>query len=258
MSEQTKEENKALLAPQVAQDDFYEFPYHYVAQFRGRFSQTFYDAWGINYVSTIELILGLLHESAFEKIVDVGCGDGRLVDELSREFPGKIVRGIDYSRRAIALAKAMRPDRQFAICDVCHEPVVEDNDGAIVMEVYEHIHPDNAARFIKGVARLLKPGGFVIVTVPHQNKPLEAHHFRHFDGAGLKREWNECFEVLKIAPFERRSPVRTLLAALMRNRFFILNHGRMLNALYTMYKKHLLLSDSEERCQRLLLTGRLR
>ena len=91
---------------QSAQEAEYIFPYHYVAQRRPHFAQHFYDSWGINYVSTIEYLLSRLSETHFSSLVDIGCGDGRMTREIAARFPQCDVVGVDYSERAIALAKA--------------------------------------------------------------------------------------------------------------------------------------------------------
>ncbi len=92
---------------QIKQDEEYSFPYHYVSRFRDGFSQTFNDTWGINYVSTIEYIIHRLQNENFNSLIDMGCGDGRLTQELAIEFPDKRILGVDYSRRAISLAKSL-------------------------------------------------------------------------------------------------------------------------------------------------------
>src|SRR5688572_17116848 len=97
----------AMDTPQHLQDAEYRFPYHYVSQWRPHFTQTFSDSWGINYVSTLEHLLERLGAMRFESLVDVGCGDGRLAREIAAAFPGRDILGVDYSARAIGLARAM-------------------------------------------------------------------------------------------------------------------------------------------------------
>src|SRR5262245_37977053 len=69
--------------PQTLQEAEYWFPYHYVSQWSPRFSQCFYDSWGIHYISTIEFLLEKLSALPFYSIVDIGCGDGRMSRELA-------------------------------------------------------------------------------------------------------------------------------------------------------------------------------
>ncbi|MDC0376153.1 class I SAM-dependent methyltransferase [Pelagibacteraceae bacterium] len=46
-------------------------------------------------------------DQSIKSIVDVGCGDGRITKELSETFNTKKILGIDYSSKAINLAKAL-------------------------------------------------------------------------------------------------------------------------------------------------------
>lgn len=125
-------------------------------------------------------------------------------------------------------------------------------DAAVLMEVFEHIPPDRAVVFVEGLARLLVPGGLLFVTVPHSNKPVEPKHFRHFTSQSLVSEFAGHFDVLEIKPFERRCLRLKLLQRLLVNRFFILNNGGALDAIYRSYKKSLFEAE-EKNCQRLYL-----
>ncbi|MBD0259380.1 MAG: class I SAM-dependent methyltransferase, partial [Cytophagales bacterium] len=165
---------------QQIQDDEYTFPYHYVSQFENNFTQCFNDIWGINYIATIEFMLARLAATPFESLVDVGCGDGRLTYEIQKRFPARTVWGIDYSQRAINLAKAMNPRGNYLQADITQPSSLPAFDAAVLMEVFEHIPPAVAPAFLGGVAGLLKRGGVLFITVPHVNKPVEYKHFRHF------------------------------------------------------------------------------
>src|SRR5690606_13435990 len=109
----------------------------YVSRFEHDFCQTFYDSWGINYVSTIEYILLRLRDLKWQSVVDVGCGDGRMSRELALHFPSRQVTGIDYSDRAISLARAMNadlPSLTFEKRDIIAAPNTAQHEAAILME----------------------------------------------------------------------------------------------------------------------------
>ena len=80
----------------------------------------------------------------------------------------------------------------------------------------------------------------------------KSKHFRHFTSQSLVSEFSGHFEVLEIKPFERRCLRLKLLQRLLVNRFFILNNGRALDAIYRFYKKSLFEAE-EKNCQRLYL-----
>jgi SAM-dependent methyltransferase len=245
----TGKRGAAVKSPAERQEEEYAFPYHYVSQFRGGFSQCFNDSWGINYVSTIEFLLDKLKRETFEALIDIGCGDGRFTAELSKEFPFAEISGIDSSRRAVGLARALNKGLEFKLFDIGREQASRRADGAVLMEVFEHIEPDRAREFVAGVAGIVRPGGFLYVTVPHINKPVEYKHYRHFSVDSLTEAFHEYFRLAEVVPFERSSWRRRAINRILTNRFFILNHGRTRNTLYRHVKKTLFFA-TEKDCQR--------
>lgn len=246
---------------QDAQESEYAFPYHYVSGFRGGFRQSFTDGWSIHYVSTIEFLLERLAGLPWRSLCDIGCGDGRMSREIKINFPDRQVDGIDFSTRAIQLAKAMNqdlPEISFESRDITEGHRERKYDAAVLMEVLEHIPPESAARFVTGVHEQLIPGGFLLLTVPHANKPLEYKHFRHFDSTGLRTILEPHFDVLEIQPFERRSLLTRLLKLFSGNGLYVLNNATLLDLVYMFYKKHLFHCRSESQCQRLFVLAKAR
>lgn len=241
---------------QSEQENEYWFPYHYVAQFRGTFRHYFLDTWSMNYASTIEFLLGKLAGESRQRIVDIGCGDGRFSRELAMASPASSVVGVDYSKRAVTLASAMNqdlPNLQFLSKDITGDSGLGQFDLAILMEVFEHLPLADADRFMRAVRALVKPGGVLYLTVPHKNKPVEYKHFQHFSVATLLPYLEPYFEIAEVVPFERRGLSRWLLERILSNRLFILNNGLLLTLLYRWYKKSLFRCASEASCQRLFV-----
>ena len=95
------------------------FPYHYIPSFEGgHFTQHLYWSWGIHYLGAIEYLLVLLGDESFESLVDVGCGDGRFLREVSKRFSDVTLMGFDHSQRAINLARALNPQLDFHRIDI--------------------------------------------------------------------------------------------------------------------------------------------
>lgn len=99
------------------------------------------------------------------KILDVGCGDGRLARAIRAHCPDAIIHGCDVS--AVALARSEGLDRQYAVdldCEVLPE-AGGSFDLVIASEVIEHlIQPDHV---LAELARVLRQGGHVVLTVPN-------------------------------------------------------------------------------------------
>lgn len=242
---------------QQVQDDEYFFPYHYVSQFRPGFTQCYYDSWGINYSATIEFLIEKLREEDFASVVDVGCGDGRLVYELNKVFASKEILGIDYSKRAIALAKAMNPYGDYRQLDILNQSGGNKYDLAMMVEVFEHIKPDESEKFVEAVSNLLVPNGLLFVTVPHINKPVEYKHYRHFSSQSLTKCFESQFEVMEIIAFEKGKRRKKIIDFILSNRLFILNNHKLKNFLYEYYKRNLFYSK-EENCNRLFMKFKLK
>jgi len=249
-----------LRSEQKHQEGEYWFPYHYVAQFRDdRFRPYFLDTWGINYVSTIEFLLGKIGSEVPKTIVDIGCGDGRFSRELARADTDRQVTGIDYSEKAIGLASAMNPDisnLNFRSVDITGSHSLERFDSAILMEVFEHIPLSDTGKFMSGVRGLLKDGGILHLTVPHENRPLDDMHFQHFTVEKLLSHLEGQFEVVEVIPFERVAISRRVVSWVLSNRFFILNNARLLSLVYRYYKRRLFFANSENDCQRIYVKAR--
>lgn len=243
---------------QVEQEDEYTFPYHFASRFEPSFQTGFVDYWAMNYNLSIELVLALLREEDPGSVLDIGCGDGRLGQEIRKALPGIDVAGVDYSERAIAMAQALVPDVHFHSLDITAEHSLGAADAAVLMEVFEHIPPEQAEQFAAAVARLVRANGLLIVTVPHENKPLEYKHFQHFNTTSLNRYFLPHFEVEKTLYIEKLGWLNRFLNKCVANGFFVLNRRRLLDAVYRTYRDRVFQCASESQCARIAVCYRRR
>jgi 2-polyprenyl-3-methyl-5-hydroxy-6-metoxy-1,4-benzoquinol methylase len=237
---------------QNIQEVEYEFPYHYISQFREGFNQTYNWTWGLYHASALEFLLDRIKAYDFDSAADIGCGDGRFTRELSIDFPGKRIVGIDYSEKAIQMAKAMNPGLQFTKMDIIKDQLDESFDLITLIEVLEHIPLDSVRNFMEALGRMLKPDGVLVMTVPHINKPLEAKHFQHFTLESIQPLFSGIFEIKAVSYFEKTSIVSKVLNKILTNPFYILNQKSIKNAIYSFYKKRLFPAN-ENNCARFLV-----
>lgn len=242
---------------QRIQEDEYSFPYHYVPQFSPVYSQAYSWSWGLYYASAMEFVLEKVRSLEPCSVVDVGTGDGRLVRELSRLFPDARVAGIDYSERAIQLARSLNPGLDFRCLDITRHNGTETFDVVTLIEVFEHIPAELAANFAAALRPLVRDGGHLIVTVPHQNVPVTEKHFQHFSAEVLHKYFEPYFVLDETVFLDKRSRVVEWIKKILENRYFILVHWGVCNRLYRAYKRHFLVSD-EERCERIFMRFRAR
>ena len=142
-------------------------------------------------------MLGLARLKEDERILDVGCGSGWLLAALSRSGV-KQLYGIDLSRAQYFKGSRDRlPGGVFLEGDAYFLPFGDKSMDAVIMsEILEHLERPDVA--IKDAARVLKPGGRLLVTVPAREKirytlcihcnrktPVSAH-LHAFDIPGLK------------------------------------------------------------------------
>ena len=103
-----------------------------------------------------------------EKILDVGCYAGNFVAEIKKRFPGKSVAGVDYFEDHIRIARLVFPDLSASFQQMSiYKLEFEDGrfDCVTLQEVLEHL--EGAAQAVKGINRVLRTGGVLIVSVPN-------------------------------------------------------------------------------------------
>ena len=104
-----------------------------------------------------------------ERILDLGCGNGRLF-ELFKERNVDYY-GVDFSEKMVEIAKCRYPKTKFQVADALNLPF-SDNffDEAISIAVFHHIPSvEFRLEFLKEIKRVLKPGGKVILLVWNLN-----------------------------------------------------------------------------------------
>ncbi|MGE5541239.1 MAG: class I SAM-dependent methyltransferase [Bacillota bacterium] len=218
------------------QDEQYEFPYHHLVQ-RG-FSETRHLPWGYEYASYLDFLIETLVERNPKSLLDIGCGEGKLILELESALPSTTLTGIDFSERAIAFARAFCPDVTFEVARL--ETLAARNatfDAFTSVEVIEHIPPDELPGFLSTASKILSPGGVGIITTPSTNRPLVAKHYQHFDEEKLRTLLSPHFEILEIGYLNKKAFGVEVIQRLLANRLFILNQSQFVRSLYRLYKK---------------------
>ncbi len=117
-------------------------------------------------------------------VIDIGCGRGEFVEYLSKKKTLCRILGIDFSKVVIENTKKRIPNSNFADIDVYkigdYISMLEKFDYAVCFEVIEHLDKPNM--LIDNILKILKPGGYLILTTPYENSILgEKEHVYSFD-----------------------------------------------------------------------------
>jgi len=242
---------------QLLQEKQYEYPYHYIPEVEnGEFTQVKYWSWGFKYLGGQQVVLDQLKKIFFKSLVDVGCGDGRFIREADKRFSDMRFFGIDYSERAIGLARAMNPLQEYRAMDVMSDSVDEKFDVATLLEVLEHIPTDKVSDFINHVSNLIKENGYLILTVPHKSVPLLGKHYQHFSSEQVKELLSPFFRDITVVPFDTRSRLLGFLHKLIggEGEHFVVTNQKLNRFFWKMYTSRFLYSDSEDKSMRIAVT----
>jgi len=100
-----------------------------------------------------------------EKVLDLGCGNGRLL-QIFKEIDIDYI-GVDSSEKLIEIAKKLYPNAKFQVADALHPPFPTNHFDKIYSVAVLHHIPSSQLRleFLDGVKRVLKPDGLLILTV---------------------------------------------------------------------------------------------
>lgn len=144
----------------------------------------------------MEAVARVLKESGAKRILDLGCGEGRLLRTLLRDAFFEELVGIDASMSALTRAKERLgierlPETQRSRLKLLHSSLTYRDsrlagfEGAALVEVVEHLDPERLLAFERSVFEFAAPG-VVALTTPNAEynvrfRSLRAGQFRHPD-----------------------------------------------------------------------------
>lgn len=138
------------------------------------------------------------------RIVDVGCGSGRLAFALHEYLSGEYV-GTDILAAALAYAemKVQRPDWRFVKTEDTRLPVADSwADVVCFFSVFTHLHDEDCFRYLEEARRIVKPSGLIVFSYldfevswhwPIFDRSLKArdHVLNRFHAKSALRVWGE-------------------------------------------------------------------
>ncbi len=155
-------------------------------------------------LNTIRLhaVVDTLRQAGARRVLDLGCGEGKLLRLLLRDKSFEEIVGVDVSHRALEIARRRlhwdrMPERQRHRIRLLHGSLtyrdrrLEGYDVAALVEVIEHLDPGRLKALERTIFECVRPGT-VIVTTPNREynakfESLPAGRLRHPDH---RFEWN--------------------------------------------------------------------
>ena len=144
----------------------------------------------------LDCVLETLKNSGAKRVLDLGCGEGRLLRALLSEKQFERIVGLDASHRALEIAgEKLRleqmPDAKRARIELWHGALtyrdkrLEGFDAAAIVEVVEHLDPHRLRAFERVVWEFARPD-LVVLSTPNRDynvmwETLGAGKMRHRD-----------------------------------------------------------------------------
>ena len=111
------------------------------------------------------VILSILEENPRAKFVDLGCYDGRFTSKMADKIRARKVFGIDLVKEE--LDKACEKGITCKIGDLNEPLPFRDGSFDVVCAIQIIEHLSETDRFLKEVHRVLKPGGYLVISTPN-------------------------------------------------------------------------------------------
>jgi 3' terminal RNA ribose 2'-O-methyltransferase Hen1 len=141
-------------------------------------------------------VLAVLKQNGVQRVLDLGCGEGRLLALLLKERQFTNILGMDVSYRKLEIAAERlnlehMPPKQRERLQLLHgslmyrDPRLSGYEGAAVIEVIEHLDPPRLAAFERVLFEFARPS-IIALTTPNAEynvkwETLPAGKFRHKD-----------------------------------------------------------------------------
>ena len=227
------------------QNNQYTKPYHHLLDLK---EKCFFDyiSWGLeyySYVSTVVEVISLKIKNSnnLKKVAEVGCGDGKILNELAMSNSKIQFKGFDLSSDAVQFAKAFSQNMNNL---TYHAFDFKDNkqmfDLIFSIETLEHVPENKIKLFLETIYQNLNDNGEFILTVPTTNVKLHPKHYRHYTCNILEKQISNLFKIKEIKYIYNPRSLRTkIVRFLLSNQFFILNYAPFRKWLISYHQKNL-------------------
>lgn len=137
--------------------------------------------------------------------LEIGCGTGFVLQGLAQHFPDLRLYGSELFPEGLAFAAQRLPHAELFQMDARRIPYENEFDAIAAFDVIEHIPEDETV--LGQMARALKPGGLLLLTVPQHrflwsSFDTLSHHQRRYSRAELITKVQAAgFQVQRVTSF---------------------------------------------------------
>lgn len=152
------------------------------------------------------------------RVLDVGCGPGVMCQLASEREDIKEIHGLDLQEDM--LVQAFSNVKSYKVhfhSGFAEEVPFGDGyfDTAVMGETLEHVFSDKEA--VAEAARVLRPAGRIVITVPYRGR-LSFAHIRTFDDRSMSKLLESCFNIRENIILNKNTSDHRLLACLGEKR----------------------------------------
>jgi trans-aconitate methyltransferase len=126
-----------------------------------------------------------------ERVLDVGCGDGKVTAALASRLPGGSVTGLDRSAAMIELATREHPTVSFVCADAAAMGF-EARFDVVASFTALHLMVDSQPAVLQGIRRALVPGGRFVAQFPAEGNCADLLAVAH--EVTTRPPWNPWFD----------------------------------------------------------------
>jgi 3' terminal RNA ribose 2'-O-methyltransferase Hen1 len=150
----------------------------------------------------LEKVLAELKSTGAKRVIDLGCGEGKLLKLLLKEKVFEEILGMDVSYKSLEIAKErlniddlpLRQKERIKLIQgslMYRDKRLEGYDAAAIVEVIEHMDPARLAAFERVVFEYARPEN-IIITTPNAeyNQKFESLSTGTFRHADHRFEWS--------------------------------------------------------------------
>ncbi len=110
------------------------------------------------------------------KVLDIGCADGRFLKKMKQQ--GWDIYGLDLDKKSVGVAKINCQTENIYNCyfeEFIEKVEPQSFDIVTFFEVLEH--QSDPIKFIEGIKKILKPGGWIAGSVPNTDRYVVSKRF---------------------------------------------------------------------------------